>query len=190
MGGPSWYRGVVAGGYPICSFRQFLARMCRFATIQNDTDRRQTDRRHSVSKAPLRSAKNLPHSHLARSLGVTDCEFFDESYLARKWNHEAIIWCTLHDPAFALLGTIRSCDGRTDRHVTVNKDCTMHSIARVKISSRAFVKACCTTEIRLKQNIFLFCFILGLVTTVRTAVIKQNSSVSVLTSSLVFFVLS
>jgi len=38
MGGPSWYRGVVSGGYPICSFRQFLARMCRFATIQIVTD--------------------------------------------------------------------------------------------------------------------------------------------------------
>ena len=37
-GGPNWYRGVVSGGYPICSFRQFLARMCRFATIQNVTD--------------------------------------------------------------------------------------------------------------------------------------------------------
>ena len=45
MGGPSWYRGVVSGGYPICSFRQFLARMCRFATIQivTDDDDRQTD---------------------------------------------------------------------------------------------------------------------------------------------------
>jgi len=43
MGGPSWYRGVVSGGYPICSFRQFLASMCRFATIQIVTDdRRQT----------------------------------------------------------------------------------------------------------------------------------------------------
>jgi len=47
MGGPSWYRGVVSGGYPICSFRQFLAKMYRFATIQNvtdDDDDRQTDR--------------------------------------------------------------------------------------------------------------------------------------------------
>ena len=43
MGGPSFYRGVVSGGYPICSFRQFLARMCRFATIQIVTDGRQTD---------------------------------------------------------------------------------------------------------------------------------------------------
>jgi len=45
MGGPNWYRGVVSGGNPIRSFRQFLARMCRFATIQNvtDDDDRQTD---------------------------------------------------------------------------------------------------------------------------------------------------
>ena len=64
MGGPSWYRGVVSGGYPICSFRQFLARMCRFATIQNVTDRQTTttttdddDRRHWIPKAPVRSAK-------------------------------------------------------------------------------------------------------------------------------------
>jgi len=35
----------VSGGYPICSFRQFLAKMYRIATIQNvtdDDDRRQT----------------------------------------------------------------------------------------------------------------------------------------------------
>jgi len=37
--GPNWYRGVVSGGYPIRSFRQFLAKMYRFATIQNVTDR-------------------------------------------------------------------------------------------------------------------------------------------------------
>jgi len=45
-GGPNWYRGVVSGGYSICSFRQFLAKMCHFATIQNvsDDDDRQTDR--------------------------------------------------------------------------------------------------------------------------------------------------
>ena len=64
MGGPSWYRGVVSGGYPICSFRQFLARMCRFATIQNVTDRQtddddDDDRRHWIPKAPVRSAKNV-----------------------------------------------------------------------------------------------------------------------------------
>ena len=46
-----------------------------------------------------KSPKNLPHSHSARSLGVTPCEFFDESYLARKWNHGAIRWCTFHNPA-------------------------------------------------------------------------------------------
>ena len=46
-------------GNTICSFRQFLAKLCRFATIQNVTDDdRQTDRRHSVPKTPLRSAKN------------------------------------------------------------------------------------------------------------------------------------
>jgi len=35
------------------------------------------------------------------------------------------IWCTFHDPAFALAGTIPACDGRmdgqTDRHVAVAK---------------------------------------------------------------------
>jgi len=36
--------------------------------------------RHIGRKLP----KNLPHSDLARSLGVTPCEFFDESYLARN----------------------------------------------------------------------------------------------------------
>jgi len=37
------------GGYPICSFRQFLAKMYRFVTIQNVTDDRQTDRLHAVT---------------------------------------------------------------------------------------------------------------------------------------------
>jgi len=44
MGGPNWYPLVVSGGNPICSFRQFLAKTYRFASIQNVTDRRQTDR--------------------------------------------------------------------------------------------------------------------------------------------------
>jgi len=47
--------------FPIHSFRQFLAKTYRFATIQNVTDYRQTtDRWHSVPKAwPIvRSAKN------------------------------------------------------------------------------------------------------------------------------------
>jgi len=70
--------------------------------------------------------KNLPDSHLARSFGVTPCEFFDDSYLARNWNHGAIRRCTFHDPAFALLGTIPACDRRTDGHVAVAK--TRHSI--------------------------------------------------------------
>ena len=53
MGGPNWYRGVVSGGYPICSFRQFLAKMYRFATIQNVTDddddgQTTTDRRQTT----------------------------------------------------------------------------------------------------------------------------------------------
>jgi len=62
--------------------------------------------------------KNLPHSHLARSVGLTPCKFLDESYLARKGNHGAIRWRTFHDPAVALLDTIsavtdRQTDGRT-----------------------------------------------------------------------------
>jgi len=28
--------------------------------------------------------QSVPYSHLARSLGVTPCKFFDESYLARN----------------------------------------------------------------------------------------------------------
>jgi len=62
----------------------------------------------------LKSPKNLPHPHLVRSFGVTPREFFDDSYLARNKNHGAIRRCTFHDPAFALLGTIPACDGRTD----------------------------------------------------------------------------
>jgi len=53
--GPNWYCGVVSGGNPICSFRQFLARMCRFATIQNVTD--DDDRRHRLDYSrPKKSA--------------------------------------------------------------------------------------------------------------------------------------
>ena len=75
-------------------------------------------------------------SHLARSLGVNPCEFFDKSYLAREWNHGAIRWCTFHDPAFALLDNT-GCDGRTDgqtgrRIHRYRKDRAMHSVARVK----------------------------------------------------------
>jgi len=36
--------------------------------------------RHIGRKSP----KNLPQPHLARSFGVTSCEFFDDSYLARN----------------------------------------------------------------------------------------------------------
>jgi len=36
--------------------------------------------RHIGWKLP----KNLPHPHLARSFGVTPCEFFDDSYLAKN----------------------------------------------------------------------------------------------------------
>jgi len=46
--------------FPIRSFGQFLAKMHRFATVQNVTDIQTTDRRHSVRKAwPIvRSANN------------------------------------------------------------------------------------------------------------------------------------
>ena len=51
---PNWYRGVVSGGYPICSFRQFLATMYHFATIQIVTD--DDVRLHAVTSAqPLQS---------------------------------------------------------------------------------------------------------------------------------------
>jgi len=39
--------------FPIHCFRKFFARTYRFATVQNVTDDRQTDRRHSVPKARL-----------------------------------------------------------------------------------------------------------------------------------------
>ena len=62
-GGSELVSWVVSGGYPICSFRQFLARMCRFATIQNVTDgQTDDDRRHWIPKAPVRSAKNVTSS--------------------------------------------------------------------------------------------------------------------------------
>ena len=58
--------------FPIHSFRQFLARTYRFATIQNVTDRQTTDRHaddtdsHSVPKARqiVRSAKNWAASRV------------------------------------------------------------------------------------------------------------------------------
>jgi len=79
-------------------------------------------------------AENLPHSHLERSLGVTHCEFFDESYLATLPESEIMwLWRTFHDPAFDLLSTIPVCDRQTDgqtRHR--RKDRAMHSVARVK----------------------------------------------------------
>jgi len=56
--GSNWYRGVVSGGYSICSLKQFLAKMYRFATTQNVIDGQTDARRHSVPKAPLRSTKN------------------------------------------------------------------------------------------------------------------------------------
>jgi len=51
--------------FPIHSFRHFFARTYRFGTIQNVTDRRQTDRRQSVPKARpiVRSAKNAVAKH-------------------------------------------------------------------------------------------------------------------------------
>jgi len=42
------YRGVVSGGYSICSFREILAKMYRFATIQNVTDDDDDDRQTTL----------------------------------------------------------------------------------------------------------------------------------------------
>jgi len=68
-----------------------------------------------------KSLKNLPHCHLARSLGVTRCEIFDESDLARKWTDGAIRRCAFHNP-FALLDIIPAVtDRRMDGHVAVAK---------------------------------------------------------------------
>jgi len=68
--------------------------------------------------------------------GLTPCEFFDESYLARNWNHGAIRLCTFHDPDFALLGTTLTCDRQTTDGQTrrCRKDRAMHSVVRVKTS--------------------------------------------------------
>jgi len=77
MGGPSWYRGVVSGGYPICSFRQFLARMCRFATIQIVTDRQTTTddigyqrRPNGRPKRQKSLIKHLNYTGWARKTGL------------------------------------------------------------------------------------------------------------------------
>jgi len=51
MGGPTWYRGVVSGAILFALSDSFFAKTYRFATIQNVTDDRQTDRRHAVPKA-------------------------------------------------------------------------------------------------------------------------------------------
>ena len=65
--------------FPIHSFRQFSAKTYRFATIQNVTDIRQTDRWHSVPKVwPIvRSAKNRLFVFVDVSLG----------------SHHFIVWC-------------------------------------------------------------------------------------------------
>ena len=77
MGGPSWYRGVVSVGYPICSFRQFLARMCRFATIQNVTDRQTTTTTDDIGyqRRPYgrpTKRKNEDKSHVVQELIIFD----------------------------------------------------------------------------------------------------------------------
>jgi len=59
-------------------------------------------RRHIGRQSP----KKLLSLSFCTFLGVTPCEFFDESYLARKRNHGAIRWRAFHDPAFVLLDTI------------------------------------------------------------------------------------
>jgi len=63
----------------------------------------------------LKIVEKTQTPHLAPFLGVTPCEFFDESYLPRNESDGAIRWYTFHDPAFALLGTIPACGGQTDR---------------------------------------------------------------------------
>jgi len=88
--------------------------------------------------------ENRPQTHRTiiwhvRLVGITNCEFFDESYLAKLPETRVVglsdgVHSTLHDPAFALLGTIPTCDRRTDDRRTrrSRKDRTMHSVARVK----------------------------------------------------------
>ena len=60
-------------------------------------------------------------------LGMTPCDFFDDSYtLPENEIMGAIRWCTFHDPAFALLDTIPAVtdmDRRTDGHVAAAALC-------------------------------------------------------------------
>jgi len=79
--------------------------------------------------------QNLSHSHLAHSLGVTPCEFFDDSYQARKSNHGAIRWCT---NAFDT-----GCDRQTDRHVAVAVRRAGKKLYTVRQTSAVFWKREC-----------------------------------------------
>jgi len=90
MRGPNWYRGVVSGGNPIWSFRQFLAKMCRFATIQNVTDRRQTTWRAKGST--IRSAKNGPLNLCASKTMSENQPLFRKNFDALSLNHGTSRW--------------------------------------------------------------------------------------------------
>ena len=60
------------------------------------------------------SPKNLPHSHLACSLGVTPCKFFDESYLCQKvksWGYQMVY---ISRSCFLSARHNTGCDRRTD----------------------------------------------------------------------------
>ena len=89
---------------------------------------------------------------------LTPCEFFDESYFARKWNHGAIRWCTFHDPAFALLDKIPAVtdgqmDGRTDRWTRCcRKDRATHNVTWVKSNqSTKFITLYICSEMKVTE---------------------------------------
>jgi len=71
-----------------------------------------------------------PVSQIALALG-DPCEFFDESYLARSWNHGAIKWWRNHDDSSFCFDTIPAVTNRrTDTSLSQTR--STHSVACVK----------------------------------------------------------
>ena len=65
--------------------------------------------RHIGRKSP----KNTPHPHLARSFGMTPCEFFDDSYCQKleSWGYQTVY--ILRSCFRSAIGTIPACNGQT-----------------------------------------------------------------------------
>jgi len=67
-------------------------------------------------------AKNLPHSHLVRSLWVTPCEFFDDHTFPEIRIMGLSDGVHFMTPLSLCWAQYRpACDGHTDRHLTVAK---------------------------------------------------------------------